>query len=74
MYRTARLGILTTCAPRGVAPRDLPSDRTERGDTATAQGRGGAIDLDGWGNAEEAKQILRESMARYETSSEKPKF
>ena len=32
------------------------------------------VKLDGWGNAAEAKQILRDSMARYESSVEKPKF
>ena len=32
------------------------------------------VKLEGWGGAEEAKQILRESMTRYEASSDKPKF
>ena len=32
------------------------------------------VKLDGWGNAEEAKQILRESITRYESSGDKPKF
>ena len=32
------------------------------------------VKLDGWGNAEEAKQILRESITRYENSGDKPKF
>ena len=32
------------------------------------------VKLDGWGNAEEAKQILRESMTRHQNSAEKPKF
>ena len=36
--------------------------------------KGKWVKLDGWGDAEEAKQILRESMTRYEASSEKPKF
>lgn len=36
--------------------------------------KGKWVKLDGWGGAEEAKQILRESMTRYEASAEKPKF
>ena len=36
--------------------------------------KGKWVKLDGWGNAEEAKQILRESMTRYESSADKPKF
>jgi len=36
--------------------------------------KGKWVKLDGWGNAEEAKQILRDSMTRYESSVEKPKF
>ncbi len=32
------------------------------------------VKLDGWGNADEAKQILRESIARYEATAVKPNF
>ena len=32
------------------------------------------VKLDGWGNAQEAKQILSESITRYQTSGDKPKF
>ena len=32
------------------------------------------VKLDGWGNAEEAKQILRESVTRYEATAVKPNF
>ena len=31
------------------------------------------VKLDGWGDAEEAKRILRESMTRHESSAEKPR-
>ena len=36
--------------------------------------KGTWVKLDGWGNAAEAKDILRESMARYEAAADKPKF
>lgn len=36
--------------------------------------KGKWVKLDGWGNAEEAKQILRDAMARHESSSDKPRF
>ena len=32
------------------------------------------VKLDGWGNAQEAKQILSESITRYQASGDKPKF
>ena len=32
------------------------------------------VKLDGWGGAEEAKQILRDSITRYQASGDKPKF
>jgi inorganic pyrophosphatase len=36
--------------------------------------KGKWVKLDGWGGADEAKQILRDSMTRYGSSVEKPKF
>jgi inorganic pyrophosphatase len=36
--------------------------------------KGKWVKLDGWGDAAEAKQILRDSMSRYEATAEKPKF
>jgi inorganic pyrophosphatase len=36
--------------------------------------KGKWVKLDGWGNAAEAKDILRESMARYQAAAEKPRF
>lgn len=36
--------------------------------------KGKWVKLDGWGNAEEAKQILVEAIERYSAEEEKPKF